>query len=73
MHTISSTVALADLLARPATSWRDTVRASLRLVALWRERARQRHALASLDARLLRDIGITPYDAAHECSKPFWR
>jgi|RhiMetdeSRZDD1v2_1073273.scaffolds.fasta_scaffold00227_25 uncharacterized protein YjiS (DUF1127 family) len=73
MHTISSTECFADLSARPSTSWRDSVRAGLRLVALWRERARQRHALASLDARLLRDIGITPYDAACECNKPFWR
>jgi uncharacterized protein YjiS (DUF1127 family) len=73
MHTISSTADLADLPARPSPSWRDIVRAGLRLVALWRARARQRHALASLDARLLRDIGITPYDAACECNKPFWR
>jgi uncharacterized protein YjiS (DUF1127 family) len=73
MHTISSTADLAGLSARPSPSWRDLVRASLRLVARWRARARQRHALASLDERLLRDIGITPYDAACECNKPFWR
>jgi uncharacterized protein YjiS (DUF1127 family) len=36
-------------------------------------RARQRRALAELDDRLLRDIGITAYDAAHEAGKPFWR
>ena len=73
MHTINSTADLADLSARPSAPWRDTVRASLRLIALWRERARQRQALASLDERLLRDIGLTPYDAAYECNKPFWR
>jgi uncharacterized protein YjiS (DUF1127 family) len=73
MHTISSAEYLAGLSTRPATSWRAIARAALRLVALWRERARQRHALASLDERLLRDIGITRYDAEHECNKPFWR
>jgi uncharacterized protein YjiS (DUF1127 family) len=36
-------------------------------------RSRQRRALAKLDDRLLRDIGITAYDVAHEAGKPFWR
>ncbi len=36
-------------------------------------RSRQRRALADLDERLLRDIGVTAYDAAHEADKPFWR
>lgn len=39
----------------------------------WIERARQRHALASLDEAMLRDIGITRVEAARECEKPFWR
>jgi uncharacterized protein YjiS (DUF1127 family) len=73
MHTISSTGYLAQLLAQPSTSWRVSAPATLRLIALWRERTRQRQALASLDARLLHDIGVTPYDAAYECNKPFWR
>jgi uncharacterized protein YjiS (DUF1127 family) len=45
----------------------------LRLIVLWRERAQQRQGLASLDARLLRDIGISRSEAEHECKKPFWR
>jgi uncharacterized protein YjiS (DUF1127 family) len=36
-------------------------------------RSRQRRALADLDDRLLRDIGMTAYDATHEAVKPFWR
>jgi uncharacterized protein YjiS (DUF1127 family) len=36
-------------------------------------RRRQRRALAELDDRLLRDIGVTRYDVAREASKPFWR
>jgi uncharacterized protein YjiS (DUF1127 family) len=44
-----------------------------RRIATWIARARQRNALATLDDRMLRDIGITRYDAAHEYGKPFWR
>ena len=43
------------------------------LVLLWRERARQRRVLASLDDRLLRDVGISQSAALRETGKPFWR
>jgi uncharacterized protein YjiS (DUF1127 family) len=36
-------------------------------------RQRQRHDLAQLDDRMLRDIGITRIDAEREAYKPFWR
>jgi len=49
------------------------MRAAVALVRLWHERARQRSHLAALDARMLRDIGITRSEAARECEKPFWR
>jgi uncharacterized protein YjiS (DUF1127 family) len=39
----------------------------------WRERIRQRHTLARLDDRLLRDMGLTRADVEHEVSKPFWQ
>jgi uncharacterized protein YjiS (DUF1127 family) len=42
-------------------------------IATWIERVRQRNALTTLDDRMLRDIGITRYDAAREYEKPFWR
>jgi uncharacterized protein YjiS (DUF1127 family) len=45
----------------------------LQLLRLWCERDRQRNALAKLDDRMLRDIGITRLDAVIECRKPFWR
>ena len=44
--------------------WRAAVR--------WGARARQRRDLADLDAHLLKDIGVTPGQAARESSKPFW-
>ena len=34
--------------------------------------ARQRRALAKLDAHLLYDIGVTPKQAADESTKPVW-
>ena len=49
------------------------------MVRIWRfasaalERHRQRKALASLDARLLDDIGLTQADVRSELDKPFWR
>ena len=42
-------------------------------VAEWRRRSRDRHALAEMSDRSLRDIGLTRYDATYEASKPFWR
>jgi uncharacterized protein YjiS (DUF1127 family) len=37
-----------------------------------RERSAQRRALARLDDRLLRDVGLNRTDVAAECSKWFW-
>jgi uncharacterized protein YjiS (DUF1127 family) len=39
---------------------------------LWCARGRQRRDLAELDAHLLKDIGVTPGQAAREAAKPFW-
>lgn len=42
------------------------------LLTLWQERARQRHALAELDERMLKDIGLTRRAVSSEIVKPFW-
>ena len=42
-------------------------------LALWRRRSRERAQLARFDNRGLRDIGLTPAEAAYEINKPFWR
>ena len=42
-------------------------------LTLWRQRIEMRRRLAELDARSLRDIGISPAAAAYESGKPFWR
>jgi uncharacterized protein YjiS (DUF1127 family) len=43
------------------------------LVARFYERWLQRQALAELDERMLRDVGITRREAEQEIRKPFWR
>jgi len=41
--------------------------------AVGHERRRQRLALARLDDRMLRDIGLTAADVEGEVTKPFWK
>ncbi|MDZ4738219.1 MAG: DUF1127 domain-containing protein [Rhodospirillaceae bacterium] len=40
---------------------------------VWQERAQMRRGLATMDDRLLRDIGLTRADVKQELGKPFWR
>jgi uncharacterized protein YjiS (DUF1127 family) len=40
---------------------------------LWRERTTARRHLAAMDARSLRDAGISPAAAAYESGKSFWQ
>ena len=50
-----------------------TVSAVRELLAIWRRRARERRELANLDARAIRDLGLSPGDIRFEANKPFWR
>jgi uncharacterized protein YjiS (DUF1127 family) len=54
---------------RPASHLRRV----LALFDIWRQRLRDRRALALMDGRSLRDIGLTRCDALHEARKPFWQ
>ena len=47
--------------------------AMLETLLIWKERDQQRRHLASLDDRLLSDMGISRADAAREAAIPFWR
>ncbi len=40
---------------------------------VWQDRATQRHHLASLSDRRLRDMGLSRADVGGEVAKPFWR
>ena len=49
------------------------IRDGLDFVVQWQQRGRERRQLGSLDARMLRDMGISRADVAMESAKPFWR
>jgi uncharacterized protein YjiS (DUF1127 family) len=52
---------------------RRTLRQRLAVTwSVWRERIAMRRCLAKMDARSLRDAGISPAAAAYESGKPFW-
>jgi uncharacterized protein YjiS (DUF1127 family) len=64
-----------DLFATPAVavtppSLRDRLAVT---IAVWRERTMARRCLAAMNARSLRDAGISPAAAAFESGKPFWQ
>jgi len=62
----------SDLYTTPV--FRSSLRRRLTIaLAVWRERVRARRALMQMDARTLRDAGISPAAAAYESGKPFWR
>lgn len=62
-----------NLLVTPTAS-RPSLRQRLAFTwTVWRQRARARRDLAQMDARSLRDIGISPAAAAYESGKPFWQ
>jgi uncharacterized protein YjiS (DUF1127 family) len=43
------------------------------VIRQWRDRAREREALAQMSDRELRDIGLSRTDILGELAKPFWR
>ena len=46
--------------------------APMTMLATWGERLKQRTALAEMDDRMLKDIGVSRADALVEMDKPFW-
>jgi len=41
-------------------------------LTLWQTRTEERRHLRSLDARTLKDVGLSRADIEREASKPFW-
>ncbi len=46
--------------------------ALFRLLLVWQDRERQRRHLREMSDRLLKDMGLSHADVAHEAAKPFW-
>ncbi len=61
-----------DLYATAATPEGGMLQRLAVSMAVWRERTAMRRCLARMDARSLRDAGISPAAAAYESGKPFW-
>jgi uncharacterized protein YjiS (DUF1127 family) len=71
---ISLTPAWAPTARGPNRGGREPPRDSqLALLRAWCQRHRSSILLSELDDRLLKDIGLTYYEAEHEANKPFWR
>ena len=71
-HSRNRFVTQSDLYATP-TEFRPSLRQRFVFVlAVWRERREMRRQLAQMDARSLRELGISPAAAAYESGKPFW-
>lgn len=56
----------------PPLANRSLLHRVLGVLMLWQARAEERHALAEMDERILRDIGVDRAAARHEAAKPFW-
>jgi uncharacterized protein YjiS (DUF1127 family) len=50
-----------------------TFTAFAEVLQTWRNRSHDRKALATLDPRTLRDLGLSESQARFEANKPFWR
>ena len=61
-----------DLPTRSLPDFPAIGRNILETLAVWNRRAQERQALKGLDDRLLKDVGISKYDAKLEADKPFW-
>ena len=57
----------------PVKSWASLRHRLAMTLKVWRERIATRRNLAAMDARSLRDAGISPAAAAYESGKTFWQ
>lgn len=61
------------LAGRPTLAARRCLRRMGEILNRWMELRRSRRDLAELDARLLRDIGVSGDEARREAVMPFWK
>jgi len=58
---------------RGLSNWVDRAGRIAHTIETWRHRQRTRAQLAEVDARILRDVGISEADRFIESNKPFWQ
>jgi uncharacterized protein YjiS (DUF1127 family) len=68
-----ATSAVPAVTLQPRTQLRPALWRAAETLLLWHERIRSRRVLASLDDRMLRDVGIDQATARRESAMPFWR
>ena len=66
-------VTQADLYVSPTAKAPSLHQRIVFVLAVWRKRREMRRQLAQMDARSLRELGISPAAAAYESGKPFWK
>src|SRR3954467_2769267 len=60
-------------IATPRAGWSPILDAVVATLRVWRRRRAERRELATLDPRMLRDVGLDPGSFDYEASQPFWR
>ena len=73
MQLVHPFAAAADGPARLTSLAHPALRRLASMIREWRRRTRSRRELLTLNEHLLKDIGITRFDAQYEATKPFWR
>jgi uncharacterized protein YjiS (DUF1127 family) len=68
-----TTTRLVDFGLRVIERSRQRAASLVALLAQWQQRARDRALLREMDARALRDLGLTRADVLVEADKPSWR
>jgi uncharacterized protein YjiS (DUF1127 family) len=60
-------------IATPHAGWSPILDAIVATLRVWRRRRAERRELATLDARMLQDVGLDPGTVYYEASQSFWR
>ena len=63
----------AVVVVPPRAGWRLILGVIVATLREWRRRSMERRELATLDARMLRDVGLDPGTVYYEASQSFWR
>ena len=72
-HRIAAPRAIAQAFGGIVTEVLRLPRTLVETLLIWQRRAQERDRLATLDPRLLSDMGISEAAAAREAAIPFWR